>query len=118
TASGAKRVRRSGFILKKRFRKVAESLQKARKPRRVSSFVGSETIGWAEHSKNEPLAAPLHAAFVPLSQGSLMLSLGSLIPAEMMASGPLAGVTDPIYSCSSDAICDFLRRDFRDELLP
>jgi hypothetical protein len=54
TASGAKSERKGSFIRKKRFWKVAESLQKARKPRRVSSFVGSETIGWAEHSKNEP----------------------------------------------------------------
>ena len=65
TASGAISERRDGFIRKKRFRKVAESLQKARRPRRVDSFVASETIGWAEHSKNEPFAALLHAAFVP-----------------------------------------------------
>jgi hypothetical protein len=60
------RERKEGFIRKKRFRKVAESLQKARKPRRIGSFVAGETIGWAEHSKNEPFAAGLHAAFVPL----------------------------------------------------
>src|ERR1043165_7870950 len=52
TAGRAKSERRGCFIREKRFWTVAESARKARKRRRLSSFVGSETIGWAEHSKN------------------------------------------------------------------